>query len=141
MTIRAASDSGGMEIIMDNQNTNDLKSDYTSNLTTRKKKIGCLGCFGFLLLTIVIIGVVFFTIKVINKKIEEKEEKKLKDRFSYIEKVSAEDKITQAFKKGEISTDTYILQLAYSIFEKNKVDPLYVVQHFKIGIKSKLKFS
>ena len=59
---------------MDTQNnsTNNKQVDTTKS-KTKKRKIGCLGCFGYVLLTIVIIAVAFFAVKTIQKKIEEKE--------------------------------------------------------------------
>jgi len=36
-----------------------------------------------------------------------------------------EEKLIRSFEKGEISADTYVLQLAYSLYDVEKLDPLY----------------
>lgn len=113
--------------MMDIKNTNTSKIATSEQVSTsknpvKKKKIGCLGCFGYILLTLVIVGIVFFAVRAVQSKMKERETQKLKARFTYTEKYSAEHKLTQAFEKGEISADTYIMQLAYSIFDKDKLD-------------------
>ncbi|ABN51767.1 MAG TPA: hypothetical protein DEF39_06625 [Hungateiclostridium thermocellum] len=96
-----------------------------SKRPARKKKIGCLGCFGYSLLTILVLAVGLFAFNTIRSKIEEREQQKLEARFDYEEKFSAEEKLTRSFEKGEISADTYVLQLAYSLYDVEKLDPLY----------------
>ncbi len=96
-----------------------------SKRPAQKKRVGCLGCFGYALLTVLVLSVGFFVFNAIRNKIDEKEQQKLKARFDYEQKLSAEDKLTRAFKNGEISADTYILQLAYSLYDVEKLDPLY----------------
>jgi len=93
-----------------------------SEKSVGKKKIGCLGCLGYILLILVIASIAFFIVRAVQNRIEEKEKQKLKARFDYTEKFSTEYKLSQAFEKGDISVDTYIMQLAYSIFDKDKLD-------------------
>ncbi|RXE60222.1 hypothetical protein [Acetivibrio mesophilus] len=106
-------------------NVRKVNQVITSKRPTKRRKIGCLGCFGYCLLTILVVVVGFFVFNTIRNKIEEKEQQKLEARFDYEQKLSAEDKLTQAFNKGEISADTYILQMAYSLYDVEKLDPLY----------------
>ncbi|ODM25638.1 hypothetical protein A7W90_05045 [Clostridium sp. Bc-iso-3] len=106
-------------------NARSVNQVATSKHPTKRRKIGCLGCFGYCLLTILVVVVGFFAFNTIRNKIEEKEQQKLEARFDYEQKLSAEDKLTQAFNKGEISADTYILQMAYSLYDVEKLDPLY----------------
>lgn len=116
--------------IMNNQhNTKNVNQeanqDVKSKKPRKKKKIGCFGCFGILFLTIIITVLAIFAFNAIRKNIKEKENEKLEARFNYELKLSSEDKLHQAFEQGEISADTYILQLAYSIYDTEKLDPLY----------------
>ncbi len=111
---------------MNNQNNaGNINLDVASKKPTPKKKVGCFGCLGIALLTILIIVVAFFAINKIRKNIKEKREEKLEARFNYELKLSSEDKLNQAYEQGEISTDAYILQLAYSMYDAGQLDPLY----------------
>lgn len=111
---------------MDSQNnTRNANKVATSTYLTKRKRVGCFGCFGYFLLAIVITGVAFFAFNTIRNKLEEKEQQKLAARFDYEQKYSSEEKLAQAFEKGEISADTYVLQLAYSLYDVEKLDPLY----------------
>jgi len=71
------------------------------------------------------LAVGLFAFNTIRSKIEEREQQKLEARFDYEEKFSAEEKLIRSFEKGEISADTYVLQLAYSLYDVEKLDPLY----------------
>lgn len=109
-----------------NQEANqEVNQDVKSKKPRKKRKIGCFGCFGILLLTIIVTVLAIFAFNTIRKKIKEKENEKLEARFNYELKFSSQDKLLQAFEQGEISVDTYILQLAYSIYDAEKLDPLY----------------
>jgi len=111
---------------MDNQNNaTNLKKVAATTSSTKRKRIGCFGCFGYFLLIILIIAGGFFVFNTIRNKLVEKEQQKLEARFDYEQKFSSQDKLTQAFEKGEISADTYVLQLAYSLYNIDKLDPLY----------------
>jgi len=70
-----------------------------SKRPARKKKIGCLGCFGYSLLTILVLAVGLFAFNTIRSKIEEREQQKLEARFDYEEKFSAEEKLIRSFEK------------------------------------------
>lgn len=110
----------------ENQEENqEVNQDLKSNKPRKKKKIGCFGCFGILLLTIIVTVLAIFAFNTIQKKFKEKENEKLEARFNYELKLSSQDKLHQAFEQGEISVDTYILQLAYSIYDVEKLDPIY----------------
>ncbi|GAE90513.1 hypothetical protein [Acetivibrio straminisolvens] len=106
-------------------NVGNANQAHISKRPVRRKRIGCLGCFGYSLLTILILAIGFFAFNTIRNKIEEIEQQKLEARFDYKQKLSAEDKLAQAFEKGKISADTYVLQLAYSLYDAEKLDPLY----------------
>ncbi len=98
------------------------------NSKRKKKKrgcLGCLGCFGQLLLLIIILIAAFFIGKAIFNKVEENKEKELAARFSTEVQLSSENKLNIAYNKGEINTDFYILQTAYSIYDTDKLDKNY----------------
>lgn len=98
------------------------------NSKPKKKKrgcLGCLGCFGQLLLLIIILIAAFFIGKAIFNKVEENKEKELAARFSTEVKLSSENKLNSAYNKGEITTDFYILQTAYSIYDTSKLEKDY----------------
>lgn len=111
---------------MSNRN-NFIRTNQITNFKhkSRKKRRGCLGCFGYILLIILFVVGGFFAINKTRSKIEEKEQQKLEARFDNEQKLSSEVKLTEAFEKGEISADTYVLQLAYSLYDVKKLNSSY----------------
>ena len=64
-------------------------------------------------------------IKTVLRNKEEKVAQHLNARFIYEGDDSSENKLNTAFEKGEISTDDYVLQMAYSLYEPDKLAPSY----------------
>ena len=76
------------------------------------------------MLTIIVTVLAIFAFNTIRKKFKEKENEKLEARFNYELKLSSQDSFIRLLSR-EISVDTYILQLAYSIYDVEKLDPIY----------------
>jgi len=70
-----------------------------SKRPARKKKIGCLGCFGYSLLTILVLAVGLFAFNTIRSKIEEREQQKLEARFDYEENFPRKKNLSALLKK------------------------------------------
>lgn len=90
----------------------------------RKKKRGCFtGCLLYVLLPVLVVTAAYFGISALLRNQQEKTTQQLNARFDYEKYESSETKLTRAFENGELSVDAYVMQMAYSMYEPDKLDP------------------